>query len=110
MGTDSVNGGATGLYPRELQEHTLLLGATGSGKTTTLLTIIQGAADLGIPVVAIDLKGSPGFRTQLAAVTDLAGRRLVPWSLSGDGHWNPLARAGGVLTLASSGRDQKYRP
>jgi conjugal transfer pilus assembly protein TraD len=92
LGIDHVNGGSTGLYPKELQEHTLLLGATGSGKTTTLLTIIQGAADLGIPVVAIDLKGSPGFRTQLGAIADLAGRRLARWSLGGDGHWNPLAR------------------
>jgi conjugal transfer pilus assembly protein TraD len=92
LGIDSVNGGPTGLYPRELQEHTLLLGATGSGKTTSLLTIIQGAADLAIPVVAIDLKGSPGFRAQLGAMADLAGRRLACWSLAGDTHWNPLAR------------------
>jgi conjugal transfer pilus assembly protein TraD len=92
LGIDGVNGGPTGLYPRELQEHTLLLGATGSGKTTSLLTIIQGAADLAIPVVAIDLKGSPGFRAQLGAIADLAGRRLACWSLAGDTHWNPLAR------------------
>jgi conjugal transfer pilus assembly protein TraD len=92
LGLDHVEGGPTGLYLAELQEHTLLLGATGSGKTTSLLTIIQGAADLGIPVVAIDLKGSPGFRTQLGAIADLAGRRLACWSLAGEAHWNPLAR------------------
>ena len=92
LGLDQVEGGPAGLYPPELQEHTLLLGATGSGKTTSLLTIIQGAADLGIPVVAIDLKGSPGFRAQLGAIADLAGRRLACWSLAGEAHWNPLAR------------------
>lgn len=82
----------TGIYLDELQAHALLLGATGSGKTTTLATIIQGAADLAIPVVVIDLKGSPTFRRRLEDIACLAGRGFVHWSLSGDTHWNPLAR------------------
>ncbi len=91
LGIDN-QGNPTGVYLDELQAHALLLGATGSGKTTTLATIIQGATDLAIPVVVIDLKGSPTFRRRIADVAHLAGRGFVHWSLSGDTHWNPLAR------------------
>jgi hypothetical protein len=92
LGTDSVNGRATGVYLDELQQHALLLGATGSGKTTTLLKITDGAAALGIPVVAIDLKGSPGFGDRLRQTASRHDRGFVHWSLSGTTHWNPLAR------------------
>ena len=92
LGTDAVNGQPIGLYPDELQQHGLLLGATGSGKTTTLLKITDGAAALGIPIVAIDLKGSPSFASQLERIASRHGRGFVRWSLSGDTHWNPLAR------------------
>lgn len=92
LGTDSVDGEATGVYLDELQQHALLLGATGSGKTTTLLKITDGAAALGIPVVAIDLKGSPGFGTRLQQTAHRHGRGFVHWSLSGATHWNPLTR------------------
>ncbi|HEX2096772.1 MAG TPA: helicase HerA-like domain-containing protein [Solirubrobacterales bacterium] len=74
LGTDAVKGQPTGLYPNELQQHGLLLGATGSGKTTTLLKIGDGAAALGIPLVAIDLKGSPGFASQLERIASRHGR------------------------------------
>lgn len=92
LGTDLNGGDPTGLYPDELAAHALLLGATGSGKTTSLLTVAQGAVDLAIPVVAIDLKGSPGFRDRLAAIADLGGREMACWSIDGETRWNPLAR------------------
>jgi hypothetical protein len=76
---------------RELGAHGLILGASGSGKSTTLLTILAQHVAHGRSVVAIDLKGSPAFAGRLRAAADAAGRRFVLWTLDGTSHWNPLA-------------------
>jgi len=41
----------------ELQRHVAVVGATGSGKTTTLARCIDAALDAGWPVLVIDAKG-----------------------------------------------------
>jgi conjugal transfer pilus assembly protein TraD len=74
----------------ELAAHGLILGASGSGKTTALLTILQQQIGRGQPVVAIDMKGSPGFARQLAAAAAAAGRPFRLWTPDGPSHWNPL--------------------
>ena len=75
----------------ELSAHGLILGASGAGKTTTLLTILTEQIRRGRPVVAIDLKGSPAFAEQLERAAAAAGTRLRVWSLDGSERWNPLA-------------------
>jgi type IV secretory pathway TraG/TraD family ATPase VirD4 len=74
-----------------LGAHTLILGATGSGKTTTLLALMTDQIEQGAAVVAIDLKGSPAFARQLRAVAEGAGRRFRIWTPDGGECWNPLA-------------------
>ncbi len=75
----------------ELSAHGLILGASGAGKTTTLLTILTEQIRRGRPVVAIDLKGSPAFTRTLAEAAAGAGRPFQAWTLDGGAHWNPLA-------------------
>lgn len=75
----------------QLSAHGLILGASGSGKSTTLLTIVCDQVRRGAPVVAIDLKGSPEFARRLAAACADSGRRLRTWTPDGPSHWNPLA-------------------
>ncbi len=75
----------------ELSAHGLILGASGAGKTTTLLTILSDQVRRGRPVVAIDMKGSPAFARVLAEAAAAAGRPIKVWTLDGGAHWNPLA-------------------
>ena len=75
----------------ELSAHGLILGASGAGKTTTLLTILTDQIRRGRPVVAIDMKGSPAFVRVLAESAAAAGRPITVWTLDGGAHWNPLA-------------------
>ena len=37
--------------------HGLITGATGTGKTVTLQTLIEGFSQAGVPVFATDIKG-----------------------------------------------------
>ncbi len=75
---------------RELSAHGLILGASGAGKSTTLLRILTGQIARGRPVVAIDMKGSPAFARTLADAAAAAGRPFTSWSIDGPAHWNPL--------------------
>ncbi len=75
---------------RELSAHGLILGASGAGKSTTLLTILEDRIARGLPVVAIDLKGSPSFARELAIAAERAGRPFRIWTPDGHSHWNPL--------------------
>ena len=79
------------LTDHQLSAHALLLGASGAGKTTTLLTILTDEVRRGRAVIAIDMKGSPAFADELAAAADRAQRPFRLWTLDGPGHWNPLA-------------------
>lgn len=74
-----------------LGAHTLILGATGSGKTTTMLSLMADQIEQGAAVVAIDLKGSPAFARQLQTLAEGAGRRFRIWTPDGGECWNPLA-------------------
>ncbi|MGI8711791.1 MAG: TraM recognition domain-containing protein [Solirubrobacteraceae bacterium] len=90
LGQD-LRGAAVTLSDQQLAAHALLVGASGAGKSTTMLTILAGHIREGRPVVAIDMKGSPGFARQLAAAAAGAGRELRIWTPDGPNQWNPLA-------------------
>jgi hypothetical protein len=50
-------GGAVTLDPEELKQHAAFLGATGSGKTTAALNLVEQLLLRGIPAVFVDRKG-----------------------------------------------------
>ncbi|MGI8507622.1 MAG: type IV secretory system conjugative DNA transfer family protein [Solirubrobacteraceae bacterium] len=79
------------LSDRQLAAHGLIVGASGAGKSTTLLGILCDQISRGLPVVAIDLKGSPSFARELERAAALAGRPFRVWTPDGPSHWNPLA-------------------
>ena len=100
LGTDR-SGRPVSLEDRELTAHGLILGASGSGKTTALLSILDQQIRRGVPVVAIDLKGSPGFAAALAQAAAEAGRPFKLWTPDGPGFWNPLQHGN-----ATEGKDK----
>ncbi len=90
LGTDE-RGREVRLRDRQLSAHGLIVGASGAGKSTTLLGILTDRIERGLPVVAIDLKGSPAFLDELARAAERARRPIQIWTPDGPGHWNPLA-------------------
>jgi type IV secretory pathway TraG/TraD family ATPase VirD4 len=90
LGTDP-GGARVVLTDRQLSAHALILGATGAGKSTTLLTVLAEHVRCGRPVVAVDMKGSPAFARTLADAAASAGRPFRLWTPDGPGRWNPLA-------------------
>jgi hypothetical protein len=89
LGVDRT-GAAVWLTDHQLSAHGLILGASGSGKTTTLLAILTDHIRRGKPVIAIDLKGSPEFAAALGDAAAAAGRPFRVWTPDGPSHWNPL--------------------
>jgi hypothetical protein len=79
------------LSDRQLSAHTLILGAAGAGKSSTLLTILGDHIGLGRGAVVIDMKGSREFARSVAEAAERSGRPFRLWTLDGPGHWNPLA-------------------
>jgi conjugal transfer pilus assembly protein TraD len=90
LGVDD-RGAPVRISDRQLAAHGLIVGASGAGKSTTLLGILCRQIERGLPVVAIDLKGSPAFARELDRAAAGAGRPLRIWTPDGPSHWNPLA-------------------
>ena len=91
IGTRTGDNQPVWLTDRQLAAHGLILGATGSGKSTSLLSVLCDEIERGAPVIAVDLKGSMQFSQQLAAACQQAGRPFMEWRPDGPCHWNPLA-------------------
>jgi conjugal transfer pilus assembly protein TraD len=90
LGRDA-QGRTVEIADRQLSAHGLIVGASGAGKSTTLLTLLTDQIRRGRPVVAIDMKGSPAFAQELARAAAQAGRPFRLWTLDGPTRWNPLA-------------------
>ncbi|MGC2373005.1 MAG: helicase HerA-like domain-containing protein [Solirubrobacteraceae bacterium] len=70
--------------------HTLIVGATGSGKTVTQTWIVSRAIDAGLGAVVIDPKGDARMREHLVDAAERNGRRLVEWTPEGPSVYNPF--------------------
>jgi type IV secretory pathway TraG/TraD family ATPase VirD4 len=93
----------------ELFRHTLVLGTTGSGKTTAALSVMKQAIFAGWGVMLIDLKGDPDNTSALADAAHSVGARYNQFSITPGERsdiWQPLAagdanaRMSKVITLS----------
>ncbi len=72
--------------------HTLVVGATGSGKTVTQSWIATQAIARGMAAVIVDPKGDRALREAVRRAARLTGRRFVEWTPGGPSIYNPYAR------------------
>ena len=57
LGKGTTDDIAVNLLPRFGNRHGLVAGATGTGKTVTLMTLAEGFSRIGVPVFVADVKG-----------------------------------------------------
>jgi type IV secretory pathway TraG/TraD family ATPase VirD4 len=70
----------------------LLLGATGSGKTVVQVLLALAAIRRGLGVIYIDPKGDDFVHEELRAAAARAGRQFRPWDPQGQTIYNPYDR------------------
>jgi hypothetical protein len=68
----------------DLRHHTLLCGATGSGKTSALQLLIDAFAGK-LPIIVVDCKASTGLHDRVVATPD-----HDIWTIGGSLRWDPL--------------------
>jgi hypothetical protein len=79
--------------------HTLVVGATGSGKTVTQSWMAVRAIERGLGAVVVDPKGDEDLREHLRRAALAAGRRFLEWTPDGGCVYNPFA-SGGASEIA----------
>ncbi len=75
-------------------KHTLIVGATGSGKTVTETWLATRAIEAGLGAVVIDPKGDARMRTHLIEAAHLAEREFIEWTPTGPSVYNPFGHGG----------------
>ncbi|HHY80286.1 MAG TPA: DUF853 family protein [Thermoanaerobacter sp.] len=99
IGIDET-GNTVKVTDEELNGHCLVLGATGAGKTTTLMNFIESAARRGISVIIVDGKGEIGFAEKVKNMAEKYNRKFYLFSMTHEKsmHYNPL-RVGNFTEL-----------
>ncbi len=77
-----------GLLPGMANRHGLIAGATGTGKTVTLQTVVEALSSIGVPVFVADVKGDLAGLAAPAGVNAKVAERVRMLGL--EGH-TPLA-------------------
>ncbi|RPE81387.1 helicase HerA-like domain-containing protein [Vulcaniibacterium tengchongense] len=75
--TSPTGGGPVFLQPRFGNRHGLVAGATGTGKTVTLMTLAEGFSRLGVPVFLADVKGDVSGLAVAGAGSDKLAARVA---------------------------------
>ena len=74
--------------------HTLIVGATGSGKTVTETWLVARAIEAGLGAVVLDPKGDARMRAHLSAAARGCGRPFIEWTPLGPSVYNPFGHGG----------------
>ncbi len=74
--------------------HTLIVGATGSGKTITETWLAARAIEAGLGAIVLDPKGDARMREHLAEAARSTERKLIEWTPLGPWVYNPFGHGG----------------
>ncbi|HWY90589.1 MAG TPA: type IV secretion system DNA-binding domain-containing protein [Solirubrobacteraceae bacterium] len=72
--------------------HTLIVGATRSGKTVTMTWMAARAIERGMGAIVVDPKGDIDLRRELRDAALARGRQFLEWTPRGSSVYNPYAR------------------
>jgi len=78
-------------YGRESGCHTLVVGATGSGKTVTQAWIAARLIESGHGAVIVDPKGDRLLRAEMQLAAEARGAPFLEWTPQGPHSYNPYA-------------------
>ncbi|WP_344264860.1 type IV secretory system conjugative DNA transfer family protein [Streptomyces sodiiphilus] len=97
LGVDAQSSEPYDLPAVALRQHTIIAGATGYGKTKTVLRLLyelvvtDHAKPLRVPVVLLDMKADPELVTELGTMAERAGQRFRVVTVTGTGAtYNPI--------------------
>ena len=83
------------LSDKSANQHTLVLGTTGSGKTVTVCNIVESAINRGIPLIYIDGKGDYDLACRVARYGQKRDKPVSVFSMKGESlSYNPLSTGG----------------
>jgi DNA helicase HerA-like ATPase len=71
------------LLPKYANRHGLVAGATGTGKTVSLLVLAEGFSRIGVPVFMADVKGDVAGLSQPAVLSPKIQERVAQIGISG---------------------------
>lgn len=75
---------------KELNYHALLVGGTGTGKTTLIAAIIEGMLRAGIPIIFVDGKGERKSMLEFKRLCEAYGKRVYMFSEKEPYTYNPI--------------------
>ncbi|HAQ6470671.1 TPA: DUF853 family protein [Enterococcus faecium] len=81
---------------KEFNQHAIVAGTTGSGKTTFLQLFIQHAAKFDIPLILIDGKGAQDTYEAMKKVAEKYNKRVKKFTDEGDMRYNPVANGNAI--------------
>ena len=70
------------LLPKYGNRHGLVAGATGTGKTVTLMTLAEGFSRIGVPVFLADVKGDVAGLAAPGAMNDRIQQRIAQMGIA----------------------------
>ncbi len=83
------------LSDKNANQHTLVLGTTGSGKTVTVCNIVESAINRGIPLIYIDGKGDYDLACRVARYGQKREKPVSIFAMKGESlSYNPLSTGG----------------
>lgn len=76
-GMEPDSGQQVHLLPKYANRHGLVAGATGTGKTVTLMTLAEGFSRIGVPVFMADVKGDVAGLAVAGAASEKLQARIA---------------------------------